>query len=264
MDIVLELIHGKTPVVQVKKLMWMNLWRGKLRQPQGSLHLCFPLRTYLLPMYPLYGTTTPLEHNNTIYMGDMMENSLANPLQSDNNGIQINIRSNKYYGDSSGAHTITLPYGTIIPILYDGVLPYISVWHPTPEEIESCLCAALTPRTVDTHSYLVLFLNALAPIFLVISVQLNSATSTIPLLCLIWYHLKCQWSDWLSWWSPHLYYIRKVLTKLPSMHLCHQLMQNRVIKSCRSDWVRFGILGLRLPSAPIKTLQTIISGLLVY
>ena len=37
----------------------------------------------------LYGTTILLEHNITIYMGDIMEYFLANPLKSEDNGIHI-------------------------------------------------------------------------------------------------------------------------------------------------------------------------------
>ena len=45
---------------------------------------------------------------------------------------------------------------------------------------------------VDTHSYYVLFLNALAPFCSFISVQLNSVTSIIPLMRLILYQLNYQ------------------------------------------------------------------------
>ena len=66
-------------------------------------------------------------------MGDMTEYYLANPLQSEDNGINIDIRTNNYYPDDSGAQIVTLPDGTIILILYDGVIPYIHVRCPTPE-----------------------------------------------------------------------------------------------------------------------------------
>ena len=60
-------------------------------------------------------------------MGYMIEDSLVKTLQSDDNGIHIEIRPKKYYTDDSGAHTVTLPEGAIILILYDGFPPYISV-----------------------------------------------------------------------------------------------------------------------------------------
>ena len=66
-------------------------------------------------------------------MGDMIEDSLETPLQSGENGIHIDTRTKKYYPDESDTYTVTPPDGKIIPILYDGVLPYIPVQHTTPE-----------------------------------------------------------------------------------------------------------------------------------
>ena len=92
-----------------------------------------PISNVLYAYYTLDGTTIILDHNNAMYMGDMMEYPLANTLQRDDNGIQIDIHTNKYYPDDSGAQNVSLPDVTIIPILYDGVLPYIPVQCPTPE-----------------------------------------------------------------------------------------------------------------------------------
>ena len=92
------------------------------------------------------GITILIEHNNTIYMGDIMEYYLANNLQSDDSGIHIDIFTKKYYPDGSGSQIVTLPYSTIIIILYYGVLPYIPVWSPTPGEIKPCLRVEFTLR----------------------------------------------------------------------------------------------------------------------
>ena len=81
----------------------------------------------------LDGTTILLEHNNTIYMGYMMEDCLTNPLQSEYNGIHIDIHPKNYYPDDYGSQTFTIRYDTIITILYDGVLPYIPLRSPTPD-----------------------------------------------------------------------------------------------------------------------------------
>ena len=62
-------------------------------------------------------TTIILDHNNTIYMGDITEGSLENPLQSEENGIHIEICPKKYYPNDSGFQTVTPPDGTIITIL---------------------------------------------------------------------------------------------------------------------------------------------------
>ena len=64
---------------------------------------------------------------------NIMEYALTNPLQSEEIVIHIDIAIKRYYYDESGAQTITLPYGTIITILYFGVLPYIPFRLPTPE-----------------------------------------------------------------------------------------------------------------------------------
>ena len=56
-----------------------------------------------------------------------MEDSLESNFQSEEIGIHINTRTKKYYSDDSGAQTITFSDGTLIPILYDGVLSYILV-----------------------------------------------------------------------------------------------------------------------------------------
>ena len=67
-----------------------------------------------------------------------MEDSLCNPIQSEEVGTKVDIRPRHDYGDSDGLQSIKLPDGTIIPILYDGVLPRIPVRRPRPVEIDSC------------------------------------------------------------------------------------------------------------------------------
>ena len=86
-----------------------------------------PIPNVLYTYDTLDGTTILLERNNTIYMGDMMEGSLANPLQSEENGIHIFIHTKNSFPDDSGSQNIPLPDGTLIPILYCGVPPYIPV-----------------------------------------------------------------------------------------------------------------------------------------
>ena len=65
-------------------------------------------------------------------MGGMMGESLENEPQSDYNRIHIDIHNRKYYPDDYSAQTVTIPDGTIIPILYDGILTYIPVRIPLP------------------------------------------------------------------------------------------------------------------------------------
>lgn len=65
----------------------------------------------------LDGTNIVIEHNNTIYMWDMMKYYLANTLQSEYNEIHVNIRTKKYYIDESGDQTVDIPDYTIVSIL---------------------------------------------------------------------------------------------------------------------------------------------------
>ena len=68
------------------------------------------------------GTTLIIKHNNTIYL---VEDSLCNPIQSEEAGTRFDVRSRHYYKDSDGLQSAMFPDGTIISILNDGVLPYI-------------------------------------------------------------------------------------------------------------------------------------------
>ena len=43
------------------------------------------------------GITSIIEYNNTIYFGEQMENSLSNPIQSEEAGFNVDIRPSQYY-----------------------------------------------------------------------------------------------------------------------------------------------------------------------
>ena len=68
-----------------------------------------------------------LECNNAIYLGDKMNDSLLNPIQSEENGVKIDIRPRLYYPDTTSAQSMVFPDGTRLNIVYDGVLPYLPV-----------------------------------------------------------------------------------------------------------------------------------------
>ena len=78
------------------------------------------------------GTTVILESNNSIYMGSEMDNSLLNPIQMEENDVKVDIRPSTYYPNVVDAQTVIFKDGTRIPILYNGVLPYIAARRPTP------------------------------------------------------------------------------------------------------------------------------------
>ena len=76
-----------------------------------------------------------LEHNNTIHLGDIMQYSLSNFLQSEEIGARMDLRPRHFYNEDCQAQSITFPNGIVLPILYEGVLPYIPVRRQTQFEI---------------------------------------------------------------------------------------------------------------------------------
>ena len=110
------------------------------------------------------GSVLLLKHNNTIYLGDAMQGSLSNPIQSEENGIRIDLRPRHNYDENCQAQTITFPNLVVLPILHEGVLPYIPSRRLTSFEIENSTRLELTSRddwdpyhlqnwlvTIDTH-----------------------------------------------------------------------------------------------------------------
>ena len=67
-----------------------------------------------------------------------MDDSLANPIQSEEIGIHIDLRPRLYYPNEEKSQSIQLDDNILLPILYDGVLSYLPVRRPTPQEIDSC------------------------------------------------------------------------------------------------------------------------------
>ena len=92
------------------------------------------------------GTVLLLECNNSIYLGDKMGDSLMNPIQAEEVDVRVDTRPNRYYPHEIGCQCLTFPDGTIIPVLYEGVLPYVPVRRPTKEEVHSCRRLELSSR----------------------------------------------------------------------------------------------------------------------
>jgi hypothetical protein len=92
------------------------------------------------------GYTLLLECNNSIYLGDKMDDSLMNPIQGEENDVWIDTRPRLYYPDSQDAQSVIFPDLTRLPILYDGVLPYLPVHRPLKEELHTCKRLELTSR----------------------------------------------------------------------------------------------------------------------
>ena len=72
-----------------------------------------------------------LEHNNTIYMGDDMIDSLDNPIQCEDIDVRIDLGPEVYYPNNNNAQSIAFPDVTSILVDYNGVLPCIAIHKPT-------------------------------------------------------------------------------------------------------------------------------------
>jgi hypothetical protein len=109
----------------------------------GSMNV-MPMANVLYAYDSDDGEVFILEHNNTIYLGDKLIDSLANPLQSELHGVRIDLRPQEFYPHDDRAQSIEFPDSTTIPIIFDGILPYIPVWRPTPDEVANCRRISLT------------------------------------------------------------------------------------------------------------------------
>ena len=52
-----------------------------------------------------------------------MSNSLLNPIQAEEVGVRVDTRQKRYYPNEVRCQSLHFPDGTIIPVLYEGVLP---------------------------------------------------------------------------------------------------------------------------------------------
>ena len=101
------------------------------------------------------GQTLLIENHNAIYLGDNMNDSLINPIQAEENNVHIDIRPRRFYpSETNQCQSITFSDGTILPIKYDGVLPYLPIRRPTPNELDTCTRISITPEhDWDPYSY---------------------------------------------------------------------------------------------------------------
>ena len=58
----------------------------------------------------------------------------------------MDLRLRHYYDEDCQAQIITFPNGVVLPILYEGVLPYIPVRRPIPFEIDHSTRLEFTSR----------------------------------------------------------------------------------------------------------------------
>ena len=105
-----------------------------------------PFANVLYAYDRLDGTTVLLEHNNVIYLGDNMEDSLATPIQCEENNVHVDLRPKRYCQDDTNCQCVTLDDGTTLPLEFYGVLPFIPIRRPTTEEVGSCERIPITSR----------------------------------------------------------------------------------------------------------------------
>ena len=99
------------------------------------------------------GSVVILENCHAIYLGESMNDSLLNPLQAEDSNVRIDTQPKRFYPNED-CQRILFEDGTIIPIEFDGVLPYISVRRPTSDEIHNCRRLSLTNQDEwNPHSY---------------------------------------------------------------------------------------------------------------
>ena len=75
-----------------------------------------------------------------------MVDFLANPIQSKEYGNREDLRPRDYYNNQEGCQSIILNNGTMITILYDGILPYILARRPNLEELYERERVYMSPR----------------------------------------------------------------------------------------------------------------------
>ena len=114
-----------------------------------------PIANVLYAYDTHHGETIIIENYNTIYLGNEMTDSLLNPIQAEENDVRVDTRPKRFYtSDNHNCQSIKFQDGTIIPLEYDGVLPFIPIRRPSAIEIDTCTRVSLTPEDDwDPSSY---------------------------------------------------------------------------------------------------------------
>jgi hypothetical protein len=81
--------------------------------------------------------------NQSIYGGNDMNDSLLQPIQCLNNGVRVNTNPSCHFEDDPTAQTISIN-DTVLPIEFNGPLPFIQVRRPTQSEFDQCTHFELT------------------------------------------------------------------------------------------------------------------------
>ena len=137
------------------ELFWQNEFVEEFIEGKTVTATCFSTSLGSLKDLPIVhvlyaydsheGETLLLEHNNTMYLGEDLNDSLTNPIQSEESDFRVDI-SPKVIFKEERSQSVTFPDDTIIPLMYDGVLPYIPIRRPTSNGIPSCRRLAMSSR----------------------------------------------------------------------------------------------------------------------
>ena len=60
-----------------------------------------------------------------------------NPIQSEFHNVKIDLRPLQFYPGDTRAQTISFSDGTILPVMYEGFLPYLPIHRTTKEEVDN-------------------------------------------------------------------------------------------------------------------------------
>ena len=66
-----------------------------------------------------------------------MDDLLLNHIQYEEVGVRVDTCTKRYYPDDTLEQLVSLQDGTTMPVLYDGVLPYLPIVRPTNYEVHS-------------------------------------------------------------------------------------------------------------------------------
>ena len=106
--------------------------------PSLGLRLNLPIEHVLYAYDSEDSTTLLFEANNSIYAIKDMTDYLMQPIQAEYKDVRIDVCPKHYYPNDNKSQTITFSDGTKLPVLYNGVLPYIPIGRPTKEEVYQC------------------------------------------------------------------------------------------------------------------------------
>ena len=75
-----------------------------------------------------------------------MNDSFLNPTQAEEVDVWVNTCPKRYYLDDPSSQLLSLPDGTTMPVLYDGVLPCLPIRRSAKYDVQNCRRMHLSSR----------------------------------------------------------------------------------------------------------------------